>query len=130
MSAAPALRIALYQALSSIARVSGRVFEGRAPQGSKFPRITLSAPSEVDVGLFQGSRSENGEEIHLWGQESEQDVLNLYAEVKSLLHGNRLAVGGYRMVRPGTLRLITVLADPDGKTWHGVAQYETVLLPA
>lgn len=130
MSAAPALRISLFQALSTLHRVDGRVYEGRAPQKETgFPRITLASPSEADRRHFQGARLENSEEIHLWGRKSEQEVLELYAAVKTLLHGKRLDVSGYRMVRPGTVRLVIVLPDPDGKTWHGVVQYDAVLLP-
>lgn len=126
MSVQWALQQALYAALANDATLAGRVtgiYSGRAPQGTAAPYIVVGEKTERDSSTHSTLGAESTAAIHIWSEyRGEREVLELYDELRRVLHYRPLAIAGHSY-QGGTLELVTTSADPDGETMHGVARY-------
>lgn len=107
-----------------------KVYSLVAPKDSPFDYIVLGESIEEHFRTFGRQGHDNDTAIHIWSQrKAKQGVLDIYHEVERILDRQILALAApaNTMVRMAT-RLQTVIADPDGMTFHGVARAQVLSL--
>lgn len=103
-----------------------KVFNGKAPQSTPEPYITLAGAAEDAFHVFNRKGNENDLTIDIWtdGSDGFRSVKQIYAAMKRIVDGELLPLDGHTMVR-GRLTLITTLNDPSGSA-HGIAAYNVL----
>lgn len=102
-----------------------KVYNGLAPEGSKFPYITLSNFNEGEMNMFNCVGTSSKGTFTIWTRGSgEMDVLTIYEDLRALLHNKRLVLGAGRQIQ-GKLRLILTGAgdQSDSLIVRGVVEY-------
>ena len=102
-----------------------KVYNGLAPEGSKFPYITLSNFSEAEKNVFNNVGTSSKGTFNIWARGSgEMDVLTIYEDLRLLFHNKRLVLGTGKHIQ-GKLRLIMTGAgdQSDSLIVRGVAEY-------
>lgn len=102
-----------------------KVYNGLAPEGSKFPYITLSNFNEIEKNLFNCPGTFDKGTLTIWTRGSgEMDVLTIYEDLRTLLHNKRLVLGAGKQIQ-GKLRLILTGAgdQSDSLIVRGVVEY-------
>jgi hypothetical protein len=133
VSAAWAIDVAIAAALNGdgtlAAKLAGdKVYSLVAPKDSPFDYLVLGDGPETQFRTFGRQGHANDLAIHIWSQgQAKKGVLDIYADIERILDRHTLALTANTMVRMAT-RLQTVLADPDGMTFHGVARAEVLSL--
>lgn len=104
-----------------------RVYSLWAPANAPFDYITLGDVNESAQSRFHRPGTLTTETLHLWSRAGgKQGVLAIYAALRALLDRQTLVLTDGLMLQ-GTVALATVLADPDGKTAHGVVRYSALV---
>lgn len=61
--------------------------------------------------------------LHIWSNKAGyEEATTIYSHLERLLHEKSILIPGWRFMT-GTLRLVTLLDDPNGVDLHGVAEY-------
>ncbi len=129
-SAAADLQVALVDAMVGdsvlAALLSGdKVYSLRVPETTPpvpRPYIVLGSSLEIPNEAFGRHGVSNDETGHIWGaKQDKMEVLGIYRELARVLRAP-LTVGGFEAYLP-SIRLVTVLSDPDDGLAHLVFQY-------
>lgn len=127
------LQQAVYSALTGASAVTALLASASAvynhvPQDSAFPYITFG----VDTAADWGTKTEQGQahtlDVHVWSRyRGTKEARQVLAAVYGVLHEQpgALSVSGHTVVEV-RYRFSRVVRDPDGLTYHGVAQYQVL----
>jgi len=123
-----AVQAAVYTALTGASAVTDLVstrIHDQVPEGlTTFPFIEFGDPTAqpFDATVMRGQTEDLT--LHVWsrtgGRKQTQQVL---AAIYATLHRQALTITGHSHVQT-IHRFQTVLADPDGETWHGLTRFE------
>lgn len=135
MSAAWPIDVAIAAALNAdgtlAAKLAGdKVYSLVAPKDSVFPYLVLGDGPEDQFRTFGRQGHANDLAIHIWSQtDQKKGVLTIYDDLERILDRQKLALANpaNTMVRMAT-KLQTILVEPDGITFHGVARVEVLSL--
>jgi Protein of unknown function (DUF3168) len=113
--------------------VGVRVFDTVAPQGTPFPYITITSPTESAFDVFHKRGNAGSLTLHIWDRDTGLDSAQLssrtthaiYAEIEKVLNLQAIGITGADLVR-GSLSYIVGMIDADGITYHGVARYDVL----
>lgn len=99
------------------------IFSGRAPREAAYPRIVIADSSEDRRATFGRDGNSMTVTLHLWSAVVGRDqVLEIYRNLMRLLEGQILTVQGHQVYR-GSIRLVTIIADPIEPLMHGVVEF-------
>lgn len=121
------LQAALYTKLTGdttlMALISG-VYD-RVPEGATFPYVSIGEIDSQDDSTFSLDAQSVTMTIHTWSrQRGKKQTQQIMARIHDLLHRGSMAIsGGY--FAGSVHKFSTVLDDPDGLTYHGVARYQS-----
>lgn len=110
-------------------------FSGRRPKEPKDTQIPDSSFPYVVFGTSSSgasdfaSHNDEGEDtittVHIWSRyQGKKEVYEIYQIIRRILHRTRLNLPTSRQVRQD-VRLVSVIVDPDGKTYHGVVRIKS-----
>lgn len=117
------IQAALYSALSG--NISATVYD-HVPEDSSFPYVVIGEdmPNQWDTDTEQGF--ETVLTLHFWSRyRGKKEVKELTDEVYDLLHRKSLAISGQYTVNL-MWESSEILLDPDGLTYHGLADYRLI----
>jgi hypothetical protein len=107
-----------------------KVYSLVAPRGTSLDYLVLGSSDAQDFPTFARAGEQGAILVHLWVVgEDQAKALQLYGELRRVLHNVRLAIIGTTQVHCiGQLSLVTTSADPSGEYVHGVARYSFVTI--
>ena|SRR5690625_1872954 len=110
--------------LSGLAR-QAPVYDGEAPEGSRYPYVVIDSQTMVPDGPLAGRRDLRHLYLSVWSTYSGQREVNrILGQIYALLHQQRLPMpDGYRMVRCRVTRQSSA-KDADGVTYMGSCTIE------
>lgn len=126
-----AIAAAIHADVTVAAMLGGdKVYSLVAPRGTGLDYLVLGNSDARDVPTFTRAGEQGAILIHAWVVgEDQAKLLQLYGELRRVLHDVRLAITGTTQVHcVGQLSLVTTSADPSGEYVHGVARYAFVTL--
>lgn len=126
------LYAALYTALSGAAGVtsalgsSGKVYEGKAPDGQAVPYVVIGDVTSVDNAASLRDCQEQTVTIHAWTENpSKYSNLQVQSAVRAALHSVSLSLSGGALANL-RCEFQSTLGDPDGVSQHGVLRFRAV----
>lgn len=135
------LTVALVAAIEADATLQGllagdMIYNSEAPEGAELPYITLGFSTELDDNVFATPGTLAGQTLDIWtrkttitggatAQLGNDSLLAIYSAIRALLHHRPLSIAGFRHCI-GTIQLQATMQDPDGKTLHGICQYQVI----
>jgi len=97
------------------------------PPGAAFPYLTVGDDSATDWSVLAREGEEIEVSVNAWSRyRGSKEAKTLLGQVKTALHGQRLAVTGWRMASC-RMAFSTCFDDPDGLTTHGVIRFRVRL---
>lgn len=103
-----------------------KVYSLVAKKNAPFDYIVLGDSPESQFRTFGRGGHANSLTVHLWSQKTQKKgPLTMYDNIERIFDNKPLVISGHTRVSTST-RLITVLADPDGVTFHGVASIDVL----
>jgi len=130
------LQKAIYSALTGDSNVTNKVVDvydyvpqpDDAQDEADFPYITIGETSFVAFDHDQRSGSRATVSIHVWSRyEGRKEVKEIQGAVYDNLHRRALSVSGYNTITVDFLNSES-LRDPDGETFHGVQEFQVLLM--
>ena len=122
------LQKAIYSALTGdsalMAMITG--VHDHVPQDTAFPYVTIGESTAVDWRTVGHDGMETTLVFHVWSRErGHREVKQILAELHRILHRANLTVPGHVL---GFLRygFSQTSQDPDGATYHGIANYDAL----
>jgi uncharacterized protein DUF3168 len=102
-----------------------KVYSLVAPRGVVLTYLVLGQSAALELPTFTRAGESGAILVHLWVVgEDQAALLQLYGEMRRVLHNVRLALTGTTQLQcTGQLSLVTTSADPSGEFVHGVARY-------
>lgn len=105
-----------------------KVFNLRAPVGTDGDYVVLGGISESEYWMFHKGGSEAVVTCHLWMKGNDAaKAAKLYGEMHRVLNLTNVPLAGFRSMI-GTLALVDIQSDPDGKYAHGIVRYSVTAL--
>lgn len=125
-----ALQKAIFDTLKGATDAGDSVYD-TVPPTNLFPRITFgpsqSVPANEEADPECGyDPTEITQEMNVWSQRTGYpEAKTIASQVREILHGSTLALTGFSMELPLTLRSSDASLDPDGKTHRVRMLFET-----
>lgn len=123
------LQGAIVAALHAAGVAGGRVYD-EVPQAAAFPYVSIGEMQVVDDDAEMVGGAEVYATLHVWSRApGKPEASALAAAVRAALHEQDLRLPFWRLVeiRHQSTR---IMADPDGKTTHGVLTFRALADPA
>ena len=97
-------------------------------EGANFPYITMGETESRDSSTFGKNGQAFSLTLHVWSRSrGRKEAQQIMTRIHDLLHKGAMTVAGGEFA--GSIYDFgTVLLDPDGLTYHGVARYRAVVM--
>ena len=120
-----AVNQAVYSALTSDVTLMGMISGAYSytPQDATFPYVTIGDSALGDLSTMGADGQQIDYTIHVWSQyRGTAEAAQIIDRVYAVLHRQPLTIAG--VDHAGTMfSHSTILRDPDGLTWHGIARF-------